>query len=76
MLNAFGNNEYFAGAEGNLAIPQLDVERSFEDEKKIVCLVMFVPMERPFKLGHHDVVVIVSGNGAGRLASAATLPRR
>ena len=54
--------------EGNRAIPQLDVERSFEDKEKIVCLVMFVPVERPFKFGHHDVVIIVSGDSAGREA--------
>jgi hypothetical protein len=29
---------------------------------------MFVPVERPFKLGHHDVVIVVSGNSAGREA--------
>jgi hypothetical protein len=58
MLNSLGNDKHLTDAEGNRAIPQLDVERSFEDKKKIVRLVMFVPTERPFKLGHHDVLLL------------------
>jgi hypothetical protein len=50
VLNPFRDHKHGAGPERNRAIPQLDVERSFEDKKKIVCLVMFVPMERPSSL--------------------------
>jgi hypothetical protein len=46
MFNPFGNDKHLAMVECDRAIPQLDVERSFEDKKKIVCLVMFVPVER------------------------------
>jgi hypothetical protein len=34
MLNPLWHDKHLAGAEGNRAIPQLDVERSFEDKKK------------------------------------------
>jgi hypothetical protein len=53
MLNPFGHDKNLAGTECDRAIPQLDVECSFEDKKKIVCLVMFVPVERSFKLRYH-----------------------
>jgi hypothetical protein len=68
MLNPLGHDKHLRGAQRNRAIPQLDFERSFEDKKEILCLVMFVSVERPFKLGHHDVVIVVSGNSAGREA--------
>jgi len=53
MLNPFGQDKNLARTECDRAIPQLDVECSFEDKKKIVCLVMFVPVERSFKLRYH-----------------------
>ena len=64
MLDAGGHNKNVAKVEG--AIPQLDVERSLEHNKEIVCVVMLMPVELPVKLGHHNVVAVVSRNGAGR----------
>jgi hypothetical protein len=64
VLDAGRHYKNFAGIEGDGAIPQLDVERSFKDKKKTVCLVMFVPVQRPLKFGYHYVVVVVSRNCA------------
>ena len=50
VLDAFGHNKNLAGIEGNRAIPQLDVERALEDEKEIVGVLMFVPMNGPSSL--------------------------
>ena len=46
VLNPFRDHKHVAGPERNRAIPQLDVERSFEDKEKIVCLIVFVRVER------------------------------
>jgi hypothetical protein len=54
------------GLEGDGAIPRLDAERSLEHKKEIVRVVMPMPVEWPIKLGHHNVVAVVSRNGAGR----------
>jgi hypothetical protein len=62
MLNALGYDEHLAGIEGDRAVPELDVERTLEHKEEIVCLVMLVPVERSFELGHHDVVVVVGRN--------------
>src|SRR5579872_1124744 len=64
VLDAFGYNKNFARVEGDCAIPQLDVEGTLEHKKKIVRVVMLMPMERPLKLGDHNVVVVVSRNCA------------
>src|SRR5262249_35676793 len=68
MFDSSGHHKNLAREERDCAVPQLNVERSAKDKKEIVRLVMFVPVERPFELGHHDVVVVVSGNSAGREA--------
>src|SRR6185437_11125205 len=55
-----------AGIEGDRAIAQLNVERALEHKKEIVRLVMLVPMEGPFELGHHDVVGVIGRNRVRR----------
>ena len=62
VLDAFGDNENFAGVEGNRAIPQLDVERTLEHKKKIVRVVMLMPVEWPLELSHQYVVVVIKKN--------------
>jgi hypothetical protein len=66
MLNTFGHDKHLAGIKGDRAIPELDVERTLEHKEEIVCLVMLVPVERPFELGRHDVVVVVGRNNRTR----------
>src|SRR5689334_19000543 len=68
MLDAPGYDKNLAGVEGHRAIAQLDVKRTLEHKKEIVRVVMLVPMEWPLELGHHDVVVVVSRNGARGVA--------
>src|SRR5262245_14062324 len=64
MLNTLWHDKCFADVKGDCPIPQLDVEGTLEHEEKIVGLVMLVPVKRPLELGHHDVVVVVSGDRA------------
>ena len=49
VLDALRNNKDLAGIEDDRAIPQLDVERTLQHKKKIVGVVMLMPMERPLR---------------------------
>src|SRR5262249_58035158 len=57
------HHEHLALIEGHCAVPQLDVERACESKEEIVGVVVLVPMERPLKLGDHNVVTVVGRNG-------------
>ena len=63
-----GTTNTSPGRSVTVAVPQLDVERSMKDKKKIGCLVMFAPWNGPSSLATMMFVVIVSGNSAGREA--------
>jgi hypothetical protein len=62
-----GHDKYLTGAEGNRATRNSMSSVPLRTRKKS-SVSSCVPVERPFKLGHHDVVIVVSGNSAGREA--------
>jgi hypothetical protein len=58
VLDAARDNEHFAGAEGDDAVGELNVQRALEDEEEVVGVVMLVPDELALNFHDHDVEVI------------------
>src|SRR5437879_5677652 len=58
MLNTFRHDVEVAWAERNRAIPQFDVQMSFEHQKEIVGVVVFVPGELSFHFHHHHIAIV------------------
>jgi hypothetical protein len=73
MLNVPRHDEKFAGAQGDGAIPQLDIEFALKHEEKIVGVFMAMPDELAFDPNDHDVIVIEPRNGARRPMVAEAL---
>jgi hypothetical protein len=62
MFDASGHNKNLAGVNGDGAISQFDVERTLEHQKKIIRVIMLMPVEWALELGNHNVVAVVCGN--------------
>src|SRR5262245_29962506 len=53
MLHPLGYNEYLTGAQGYGPLPQLDVKLAFENQEKIIGLIVLVPDEFALHFDHH-----------------------
>ena len=64
VLDILRNDEHFAGAEGNLAVPHLDVDFALQDEEEVVGIVVFVPDKLTQHFDDHHVMAVALGHGA------------
>lgn len=66
VLNSFGNDVHFAGAERDFRAPQFDIERPSNYKEEIVRIIVLVPNERALQFSKHHVVTVELSDGARR----------
>jgi hypothetical protein len=64
MLDAPGNNEHLSGAKGHCPVSHLNLQGALEDEKEVVCFLVFVPDELALGLDDHDIKIVDLGDCA------------
>ncbi len=65
VFDAFRDDIHFAGVQGDGFISQFDIKGALEDEEEIIGVFVAVPDEFTLGFHHHDIAVVVLGDGAG-----------
>ena len=65
MLNALGHHIHLSWPKRDNSIPQMNIQHAFQDEKKIVRIVVLVPNKLPLYLDHHQVMPVELTDHAG-----------
>src|SRR6185312_1465129 len=65
VFDSSWHDKKLAWTENDISFPHLNRDLTFQDEKEVVRIIMFVPSERSFYLDHHQIVAIELADSSG-----------
>ena len=66
MFDALRYDVHLPRPKGDRSISQLNIEHAFQDEKKIIRVIVFVPDKFAIHFHDHDIAIVELGDGTGR----------
>ena len=66
MLNALWHHVHLPRPKDDCPISKLNIEHAFQDQEKVIRVIVLVPDKLAFQFRHHDIAVIELGDCPGR----------
>ena len=64
MFNTAWHDKQFSWTQNHMAITQTYCQASFENQKEVIRVIVFVPDKFALNFYHHNIVAIEAGDGS------------